>query len=122
MRSLDGRPWSPVQCDTRRPNRGRNVFEGWATSRTTFDDPGGRTVWPCGAVAGPFEIRLHARRFANVGPRAGSCDGARDVPRDLDVDLWAGPHDVVMRVRDCRAAGGGVGPTYLARYLSERIF
>jgi hypothetical protein len=44
------------------------------------------------------------------------------VPRNFELDLAAGEHEIVFRVRDWRAAGGMVGPVYLARDLSERVF
>ncbi len=120
--SLDGREWIAVKCDTPLVNRGRNVFEGWATFRTRFEYPGGRRVLRCEAVGDYYEIFLDGRRFAEAGPREGTWDGTRDIPRNFDVDLPAGYHEIVFRVRDWRGGGGMVGPVYLATDLNERTF
>ena len=120
--SFDGRRWQPVKCDTPLVNRGRNVFEGWATFRTRVDYPGGRRILRCEAVGDYYEVLVDGRSLGEAGPRHGTWDGTRDIPRNFDVDLPAGYHDFVFRVRDWRGGGGMVGPVYMATNLHERIF
>ena len=120
--SLDGRTWTPVKCDTPLVNRGRNVFEGWATFRTCVDYPGGERVLRCEAVGDYYEILINGEHFAEAGPRTGTWDGTRDVPRDFDVSLPSGRDELTFRVRDWRGAGGMVGPVYFATDLDERVF
>lgn len=121
--SLDeGNAWAQVKCDTPLVNHGRNVFEGRATFRTRFDYPGGRMTLRCEAVGDYFELLIDGVRLAEAGPKDGTWDGTRDVPREYPIDLPAGVHDMVFHVRDWRGAGGMVGPVFLARDLSERIF
>ncbi|MEP0845950.1 MAG: hypothetical protein HRF50_03905 [Phycisphaerae bacterium] len=119
--SLDGRTWTRVKCDTPLVNGGRNVFEGWATFRTIVDYPGGARVLRCEAVGDFYEIRADARFIGEAGPRRGTWDGTRDVPREFSLDLPAGRHELEFRVRDWRAAGGMIGPVFLATDLTERI-
>ncbi len=52
----------------------------------------------------------------------GTWDGTRDIPREFLVQLAPGTHEIVFRVRDWRAAGGMVGPVYLAEDVNERVF
>jgi len=116
------RTWVRVKCDTPLVNRGANVFEGWATFRTQVDYPGGKRVLRCEAVGDYYEIFIDGQRFAEAGPRRGTWDGTRDIPREFELDLPAGRHEFVFRVRDWRAAGGMVGPVFLAGDLTERVF
>jgi hypothetical protein len=120
--SLDGSRWTPVKCDTPLVNRGRNMFEGWASFRTRVDYPGGRRILRCESVGDYYEILIDGRPFAEAGPRSGTWSGTRDVPRNFDADLSPGYHDLLFRVRDWRGAGGMVGPVYFAADLDERIF
>jgi hypothetical protein len=120
--SLDETTWMPVKCDTPLVNRGRNVFEGWATFRTRVDYPGGARILRCEAVADYYELFIDGRRIGEAGPRHGTWDGTRDIPRSFDVSLARGYHDVVFRVRDWRGCGAMVGPVYFAEDLAERIF
>ncbi len=120
--SLDERTWTPVKCDTPLVNGGKNVFEGWATFRTRFDYPGGQRVLRCEAVGDYYEILIDGVPMGEAGNRTGTWDGTRDVPRNFEVDLSRGTHELVVHVRDWRAAGGMVGPVYLATDLDERIF
>lgn len=117
-----GLDWTPVRCDTPLVNGGRSVFEGWALFRTRFVYPGGRRTLRCESVADYFELFLDGIRVVEFGPRHGTWDGTRDVPRDVAVDLGAGVHSIVLCVRDWRAAGGLVGPIFFASDLGERIF
>jgi len=121
MKRIAG-PWRRVRCDTLLVNRGANVFEGWAVFRTRFECPAGRWTLRCEAVADYYEVFLDGAQIGEAGPRHGTWDGTRDVPRNFELDLAAGEHEIVFRVRDWRAAGGMVGPVYLAQDLSERIF
>lgn len=120
--SADSRRWERVKCDTPLVNHGRNVFEGWASFRTRFEHPGGRRTLRMEAVGDYYEVYLDGRRLAEFGPRDGTWDGTRDVPRELSVELAAGAHELVFHVRDWRSAGGLIGPVFLATDLSERIF
>jgi hypothetical protein len=114
--------WVAVKCDTPLVNAGRTSFEGWATFRTRFEHAGGSTALRCESVADYYELYLDCVPVASVGPKHGTWDGARDTPRTFDLDLSPGRHEIVLRVRDWRAAGGLVGPIYLATDLNERIF
>lgn len=120
--SLDGeRTWLPVRSDTPLVNRGANVFEGWASFRTRFTHAGGRRTLRCEAVGDYYEFFVDHRWMGEAGPRAGTWDGVRDVPREFELDLTAGEHELLFRVRDWRGGGGMVGPVYLATDLRERI-
>lgn len=114
-------PWRRVKCDTPLVNGGVTLFEGWAIFRTRFDYPGGPRTLHCESVADYFELYIDGTKIGEAGPRHGTWDGTRDVPRDFGVDLAAGSHEIVFRVRDWRAAGGMVGPVYFASDLTERI-
>jgi hypothetical protein len=120
--SLDDRTWIDVKCDTPLVNGGRNVFEGWATFRTQFDYPGGKRTLRCEAVCDYYEFFIDGHRIAEAGPRNGTWDGTRDVPRNYELDLSPGHHKIEFQVRDWRAAGGMVGPVYIAGDLNERVF
>jgi len=120
--SADGRTWTGVKCDTPLVNRGANVFEGHATFRTRFQYPGGRRTLRCEAVADYYEFFIDGERIGEAGPRDGTWDGTRDVPREWELDLSAGEHDIEFRVRDWRGAGGLVGPVFFASDLDERIY
>lgn len=119
--SLDEREWYQVKCDTPLVNRGRNIFEGWATFRTRIDYPGGKRVLRCESVGDYYEIFIDGRRIGEAGPRHGTWDGTRDIPRNFEVSMPAGRCEIVFRVRDWRGAGGMIGPVYFATDLSERI-
>lgn len=119
--STDGVHWWPIKCDTPLVNRGRNVFEGYAFFRTTFQYPGGDSILRCEAVGDYYEIFIEGEYVGEAGPRVGTWDGTRDIPRNFDVSLAPGTHEIYMRVRDWRGAGGMVGPVYFARDLDERI-
>lgn len=97
--SLDERTWSPVKCDTPLVNGGKNVFEGWATFRTRFDYPGGQRVLCCAAVGDHYEILIDGGHMGEAGNRTGTWDGTRDVPRNFEVDLSRGTHELVVHVR-----------------------
>lgn len=120
--SLDGQSWTFVKCDTPLVNQGRNMFEGRATFRTRIDYPGGRRVLRCECVGDWFEVLIDARRIGEAGPRDGTWDGTRDVPREFEIDAPPGEMEIVFHVRDWRAGGGMVGPVFFATDLSERIF
>ena len=120
--SIDGQEPVAVKCDEPLVNHGRNVFEGWATFRTWFDYPGGRRILRCEAVGDYYEFSIDGRRIGEAGPREGTWDGTRDIPREFEVDLEPGRHEIVFRVRDWRGAGGMVGPVYFATDLTERVF
>ncbi|MGE0481771.1 MAG: hypothetical protein AB7Q17_14995 [Phycisphaerae bacterium] len=121
--SLDAeRTWTRVRSDTPLVNGGANVFEGWASFRTRFEHPGGRCTLHCAAVGDYFEFFVDHRWTGEAGPRAGTWDGVRDLPREFELDLPPGEHELLFRVRDWRGGGGMVGPVYLARDLRERIF
>lgn len=120
--SLDGRTWQPVKCDTALVNEGRNVFEGWAAFRHILDYPGGRRTLRCEAVGDYYEIRIDGTFFAEAGPREGTWNSTRDVPREFLFEAPPGRYELEFRVRDWRGAGGMVGPVFLARDLSERVF
>jgi hypothetical protein len=112
-----------VVCDTPLVNRGRNVFEGWATFRTEVDLQGG-DPWTlhCEAVGDYYEVRIDGKTRGEAGNRTGTWDGTRDVPREFPLELAPGRHRFELRVRDWRAAGGVVGPVYLLQDPTERIF
>jgi hypothetical protein len=120
--SVDNATWIDVRCDTALVNEGRNIFEGWATFRTSFEYPGGEMTLRCETVGDYFECFIDGRPFAEAGPRDGTWDGTRDVPRDFPLLLDAGTHDIVFHVRDWRGGGGMIGPVFIACDLSERIF
>jgi hypothetical protein len=120
--STDGATWWPIKCDTPLVNRGRNMFEGYAFFRTRFQYPGSDSILRCEAVGDFYELFIDGDYIGEAGPRVGTWDGTRDIPRDFPVSLSAGIHDIYMRVRDWRGAGGMVGPVYFARDLDERIF
>jgi len=120
--SLDGHHWGAVKCDTPLVNRGRNIFEGWATFRTRVEYPGGERILRCEAVGDYYELLIDGRRIGEAGPRDGTWDGTRDIPRDFAVSLAPGYHEVVFHVRDWRGGGGMVGPVYFAEDLEQRIF
>ncbi|MCB9854527.1 MAG: hypothetical protein H6818_02485 [Phycisphaerales bacterium] len=120
--SVDGEAWIDVKCDTALVNEGRNIFEGWATFRTQFDYPGGEMTLRCETVGDYFECLIDGKSFAEAGPRDGTWDGTRDVPHDYPLSLAPGSHSIEFRVRDWRGGGGMIGPVYIARDLSERIF
>lgn len=120
--SLDERTWTPVKCDTPPVNGGKNVFEGWATFRTRFDHLGARRVLRCEAVGDYYKILIGGVHMGEAGDRTSAWDGTRDVPRNFGVDLSRGTHELVVHVRDWRAAGGMVGPRSLATDLDERVF
>lgn len=120
--SLDTREWIEVKCDTPLVNDGANIFEGWATFRTRFEHPGGSCTLRCEDVGDYYEIDLDGHPLGSAGPRAGTWDGTRDIPRDFALELARGSHALEFRVRDWRAGGGMVGPVFLAADLSERIF
>jgi len=119
---LPGGDWTPTRCDTPLANRGANVFEGWAAFRTRWQHPGGAWKLFCAAVGDYYELYVDGERIATAGPRDGTWDGTRDIPRVFDLDLPAGYHAIEFLVRDWRGAGGLVGPVYLATDLNERIF
>lgn len=119
--STDGHIWWPVKCDTPLVNRGRNMFEGWASFRCRFDYTGGDSILRCEAVGDYYEIFIDGEYLGEAGPRVGTWDGTRDIPRNFNVSLSPGVHDIYMRVRDWRGAGGMIGPVYFARDLDERI-
>jgi hypothetical protein len=73
-------------------------------------------------VGDAYEIYIDGAFVGEAGPRVATWDGTRDVPRNFNVSLAPGSHDILMRVRDWRGAGGMVGPMYFARDLDERIF
>jgi hypothetical protein len=116
------REWIRVKCDTPLVNDGRNVFEGWATFRSRFAFGGGACVLRCEAVGDYYEVYIDGRRLGEAGPRHGTWDGTRDIPREFNLTLTPGEHEIMFRVRDWRAAGGMVGPVFLATDLNERIF
>ena len=120
--SLDDQTWIPIKCDTLLVNRGRNLFEGWATFRTRVAYPGGKRILRCESVGDYYEIYIDGERIGQAGPRDGTWDGARDIPHNFDVELPPGEREILFRVRDWRAAGGMVGPVYFADNLEERIF
>jgi hypothetical protein len=120
--STDGRNFWPIKCDTPLVNRGRNMFEGYAFFRTRFQYTGGDSVLRCESVGDYYEIFIDGDYLGEAGPRVGTWDGTRDIPRNFSVSLSPGIHDIYMRVRDWRGAGGMVGPVYFARDLDERIF
>lgn len=120
--SLDQRDWKAVKCDTPLVNRGANIFEGVAWFRTRFEYPGGSRTLRCEAVGDFFEAFVDGASIGAFGPRAGTWDGTRDVPRNFELDLPPGRHELVFFVRDWRAAGGMVGPVYFASDLAERVF
>ena len=76
----------------------------------------------CEAAGDYYEILINGVRMGEASNRTGTWDGTRDVPRNFEVDLSPGTHEIVFRVRDWRAAGAMVGPVYLATDLDERIF
>ncbi|MBP7936220.1 MAG: hypothetical protein KA354_16380 [Phycisphaerae bacterium] len=119
--SLDEREWHRVKCDTPLVNRGRNIFEGWATFRTCVDYPGGKRMLHCDSVGDYYEVFIDGQRIGEAGPRHGTWDGTRDIPRDFEVSMPAGRCEVVFRVRDWRGAGGMIGPVFFATDLAERI-
>lgn len=114
--------WTPIKCDTPLVNRGANVFEGAAWFRTRVDYPGGKQILRCEAVGDFYEVFIDGVSFGEFGPRHGTWDGTRDIPRNISVDLPAGSHELLIFARDWRGAGGMVGPVYFAADLSERIF
>lgn len=114
--------WSALKCDTPLVNRGANVFEGPAWFRTRVEYPGGRRTLRCEAVGDFWELFIDGVSFGAFGPRQGTWDGTRDVPRNIEVELAAGGHELLFFVRDWRGAGGMVGPVYFAADLNERIF
>lgn len=118
----DGATAVRVKCDTPLVNAGRNVFEGWATFRARFSCPGGRWTLRCESVGDFFEVSIDGDIIGEAGNRTGTWDGTRDVPREFELDLAAGDHDIVFEVRDWRGAGGMVGPVYLTQDLDLRIF
>lgn len=120
--STDGAQWQPIKCDTPLVNGGRNMFEGYALFRARFEYPGGDSILRCEAVGDAYEIYIDGGFVGEAGPRVATWDGTRDIPRNFNVSLQPGTHDILMRVRDWRAAGGMVGPVYFARDLDERIF
>lgn len=120
-RSRIAGPWKRVKCDTPLVNRGETIFEGWAIFRSRFTYPGGRRTLHCESVADYFELYINGEKIGEAGPRHGTWDGTRDVPRDFGVHLAEGSHEIVFRARDWRAAGGMVGPIYFAADLAERI-
>jgi hypothetical protein len=120
--SLDQRTWIAVKCDTPFVNRGTNVFEGGAWFRTRVAYPGGKRTLRCEAVGDFFELFVDGVVVGAFGPRTGTWDGTRDIPRNIAVDLAPGDHELVFFVRDWRGAGGMVGPVYFAADLDERIF
>ena len=120
--SRDGESWSAVKCDTPLVNEGRNVFEGWATFRAVFDYPGGGRTLRCEAVGDYYQVSIDDVVIGEAGNRDGTWDGTRDIPREFLVQLAPGTHEIVFRVRDWRAAGGMVGPVYLAEDVNERVF
>lgn len=114
--------WVAVKCDTPLVNAGRNVFEGAAWFRTRVAYPGGAYVLRCESVGDYWELRIDGRAIAGFGPRHGTWDGTRDIPRDVALDLPAGDYEFEFFVRDWRGAGSLVGPVYLGRDFSERVF
>jgi hypothetical protein len=120
--SVDGETWQAIKCDTPLVDRGRNMFEGYATFRSRFMYTGSDSILRCEAVGDAYEIFIDGDFLAEAGPRVATWDGVRDVPRNFDVSLSTGEHEMIVRVRDWRGAGGMVGPVYFARDLDERIF
>ncbi|HEY3243275.1 MAG TPA: hypothetical protein VGM03_07980 [Phycisphaerae bacterium] len=120
--SFDETHWTPIKCDTPLVNGGANVFEGWATFRTPVNYLGGPRILRCEAVGDYYEVFIDGQRLGEAGPREGTWDGTRDIPRNFDISLSPGAHEFVFRLRDWRAAGGLVGPVYLTTNLDERIF
>lgn len=120
--SVDGQSWSSVRCDTPLVNNGANMFEGWATFRAEFEYPGGARTLRCESVGDYFECRIDGEWIGSAGPRDGTWDGTRDVPREFPLALSPGRHEIEFRVRDWRAGGGMVGPVFIAADLNERIF
>lgn len=120
--SVDGNTWVNIKADTALVNQGKNIFEGWATFRTSFDYPGGEMTLRCETVGDYFELLIDGEKFAEAGPRDGTWDGTRDVPRDYAVELAAGQHEIEFRVRDWRGGGGMIGPVYFAKDLNERVY
>lgn len=120
--TTDGVTWWPIKCDTPLVNHGRNMFEGYAFFRATFEYPGGESTLRCEAVGDAYEVFIDGAFIGEAGPRVATWDGTRDVPREFAVWLEPGRHDLFMRVRDWRGAGGMVGPVFFAKDLEERIF
>lgn len=112
----DGKLWFPIKCDTPLVNHGKNVYEGWATFRTSFAYPGGEMILQTESVGDQYRIEIDGQ-LIGVGSR-----GVRDIPKSFPVSLFAGDHDIVFQVRDWQAAGGMVGPVYFTTDLNQRIF
>ncbi len=117
----DASGWIDVRSDTPLMNAGRTMFEGWAEFQTTLDWEGGPAVLRCHTVGDYFEAFLDGRSLGEFGPRGGTWDGTRDIPRDIPLEPAPGAHTLTLHVRDWRAGGGIVGPIFLARSLDERI-
>ncbi len=120
--STDGRRWVPVVCDTPLVNRGVTMFEGRATFRTRFSFPGGKSTLRLESVGDWFEVLLDGRVLGEFGPRDGTWDGTHDIPRNIPVRMAAREHELVVHVRDWRAAGGLVGPVYFFANPDERVY
>jgi hypothetical protein len=120
--SVDDTTWIDVKADTALINAGRNIFEGWATFKTQFEYPGGQMTLRCETVCDYYECWIDGTKFAEEGPRGGTWDGTRDVPRDYALQLPKGTHEIEFRVRDWRGGGGMIGPVYIASDLTERIY
>lgn len=120
--SVDGERWIDVKADTALVNGGRNIFEGWARFRTTFDYPGGPRTLRCETVGDYFECLIDGVFVGEAGPRNATWDGTRDVPREFAVDLSPGRHEIEFFVRDWRGGGGMIGPVFFAGDLTERVY
>ncbi len=120
--SFDGNTWFPVKCDTQLVNRGRNVFEGRAMFRTKLRYPGGTMTLRCEAVADYYEMHLDGAKFAEAGNPTGTWDSGRFTPIDFDFTFPQGTYEILVKVRDWTASGAMVGPVYLAKDLTQRIF
>jgi hypothetical protein len=124
--SLDGRSWEAVKCGTALKNRGRNVYEGWALFRTSFEIPGswrGReAVLRCEAVGDAFVVAVDDREIGRAGNLTGVFDGTRDKPVEFSLILEPGGHEIGVRARDWRGNGGMIGPVFFTRTPDSLIY
>jgi hypothetical protein len=124
--SLDGRSWTDVKCDTALANAGKNVYEGWALFRTSFEIPdrwrGREAALRCETVGDAYVVAVDGREIGRAGNFTGVWDGTRDKPVEFPLSLEPGAHTISVKVRDWRGGGGMIGPVYFTRTPDSLIY
>ena len=118
-------PWrresngTEIVTGTLRRNQGRNAFCGFETFHGAVEIPerlrGEKLFLRAEAMGDAYSIDVNGRRLIKAGDDEGVLDGQRDIRRTFDVTKWfpVGRHEITVRVRDWRGAGGLIGPLYL---------